>query len=166
MTTAELTPPPERTRNRPLAAWRRARAVELAIEGHTYEQIADAVGYSNRGSAHRAVKKALDQRIAEGVDELRRLEVDRLDALQSSLWPQALAGDLAAAGQVLRIINTRSRLLGLMPTGRHKPEAPLEPVTVIIPEGWTWDEQRREWEVTPEALAQHELVLRTAGQRK
>ena len=34
---------------------KRARAVELAVEGHSYEEIAQRVGYSNRGSAHRAV---------------------------------------------------------------------------------------------------------------
>jgi transposase-like protein len=42
-----------RRRNRPLAAWRKARAVELAIEGRTYGEIATEVGYANRGTAYR-----------------------------------------------------------------------------------------------------------------
>ncbi len=61
-----LAPPRPRTRNRPLAAWRKAKAVELAVEGHTY----DAIARASRGP-----------------------QVARLDALQAALWPAAMAGD-------------------------------------------------------------------------
>ncbi len=71
-----------------------------------------------------------------------------------------MAGDLDAVRQVTTLIEKRARLLGLYPTGRHKPEEPLRPVTVIVPEGWKYDEQRREWDVTPEALASHRSAVR------
>ena len=41
------------------------------------------------------------------------MEMARLDALQLALWDDAMAGDVKAAGMVLRIIEQRSRLLGL-----------------------------------------------------
>lgn len=68
---------------------------------------------------------------------------------------------------MVAIIDKRAGLLGLYPTGKHRPEKPLEPITVIVPEGWRWNEQRREWDVTPEArlkhgrgMAQRSLLLR------
>ncbi len=86
-----LAPPRPRGRNRPLAAWRKAKAVELAVEGHTYDTIAREVGYANRGTAHRVVRQALDEQIAANVDDLRATEVARLDALQARCgrrrWP-------------------------------------------------------------------------------
>ena len=92
---------------------KRVRAVQLLIEGRNYDEIARAVGYSHRGSAHHAVATALAAREVEAVDELRALEQVRLDQLQSSMWPLAMAGDLAAITVVLRIIDMRCRLLGL-----------------------------------------------------
>ena len=47
-----------RRRDRALAEWRKARAVELRIEGCGYDDIAREVGYANRGTAHRVVQKA------------------------------------------------------------------------------------------------------------
>jgi hypothetical protein len=99
-------------RNRAIAQWRKARAVELAIAGASYGAIAAEVGYSHRGTAYKAVHKALAERVAEGVDELRRLEIDRLDVLQAALWPKAMSGDTAAAFVVLKIIEQRVKLLG------------------------------------------------------
>ncbi len=149
----------------PLAAWRKAKAVELAVEGHTYDTIAEQVGFANRGTAHRVVRKALDEQVAENVQQLRETELARLDALQAALWPAAMAGHLDAAQQVADIIDKQARLLGLYPTGRHKPEKPLEPVTVIVPEGWTYNEQRRQWDVTPEALSGTGNLRATADDR-
>jgi len=100
-------------RNRPLAAARKARAVELAIQGCTYDVIAREVGFSNRGTAYRAVKDALDQRTAEAVDTYRELEQDRLDRLLASVWPSAMQGDLPAVMAALKVVQARCRLLGL-----------------------------------------------------
>ncbi len=107
------------------------------------------------------VRQALDEQIAENVDELRATEVARLDALQAAVWPAAMAGDLEAVRQVTALIEKRARLLGLYPTGKHKPEEPLRPMTVIVPEGWTYNEQQREWDVTPEAMERHWAVTRS-----
>jgi transposase-like protein len=96
-----------------LARHKQARAVELLLEGRSYEDIARLVGYTHRGSAHRAVRQALHAREVAAIDQLRAQEVERLDALQALLWPLAEAGDTRAAAAVLRIVEQRVRLLGL-----------------------------------------------------
>jgi transposase-like protein len=93
-----------RHRNRALACNRRSRAVEMGAAGSTYQQIADELGYANRGTVHRLVRQALEAQQVEIVELLRTVEVQRLDALQASLWPAALAGDVEAATTCLRII--------------------------------------------------------------
>jgi hypothetical protein len=92
---------------------KRARALELVAEGKSYDEIARAVGYSHRGSAHRAVFKALDDQEAEDVVHLRTIEVARLDRLQHALWDRAVGGEVDAVLAVLRIMDRRMRLLGL-----------------------------------------------------
>ena len=59
--------------------------------------------------------------MAEAVDQHRALELARLDALQASLWDRAEAGDVKAVNAVLRIIDQRSRLLGLDKPGDTNP---------------------------------------------
>jgi hypothetical protein len=104
---------PPRRRDAARAVWRQARAVELALQGRSYDSIALEVGLANRGNAWRTVQKALNDRVVDGVDQFRALELDRLDRLHEAMWPRAMAGDLAAASVILRIMDKRARLLGL-----------------------------------------------------
>ena len=121
---------------------KRVRALELVAEGKSYDEIALAVGYSHRGSAHRAVFKALDDREAEDVDHLRAIELARLDALQVALWDRAMDGDVEAVLAVLRIMDRRIRLLGLV-TSRSSGHASEETIAMVVgplegnPEGAT-----------------------------
>ena len=92
---------------------KRVRCVELAAQGMSYDAIAKTVGYAGRGSAHRAVTAALRAQQVEAVDELRQLELERLDALQRSCWDASLEGDIASVDRVLKVIAARVRLLGL-----------------------------------------------------
>jgi hypothetical protein len=97
------------------SSWKAARAVELVREGMTYDQVAQAVGYANRGTVHRVVTKALSERLIDGIDDLRHVELARLDALQAGLWPRVEKGEVRAINSVLRIIDRRCRILGLYP---------------------------------------------------
>src|SRR5664280_2646650 len=81
-------------RNRALAAARRARAVELRTAGLTYDQIAVKLGYANRGTVYRVVAEALKTQTLEAVEELRGLEIERLDSLQLCMWQKAMDGDV------------------------------------------------------------------------
>ncbi len=102
-----------RRRNRPLAAWRQARAVELATQGLSYDLIARHVGYANRGTAYRVVREALRKQTTEAAAVLLQKELDRLDALQAAVWPRAMAGEVSAVTAAHKIILARCRLLGL-----------------------------------------------------
>jgi hypothetical protein len=95
------------------AAERRARALELRKAGATYDQIATQLGFANRGGAYRAVATALKEITAEPAEEVRALELERLDAMLLGLWPQARKGSNGAVDRVLRIMERRAKLLGL-----------------------------------------------------
>ena len=112
-----------------MAGWRRAKAVELARAGHSYDRIAEVCGFANRGTAWRTVQKALTAQVVTGVDELRELELERLDHLLRAHWGKAMAGNLASSKVILRVIEQRSRLLGLEYV--HKGAAPSGPVSII-----------------------------------
>ncbi len=81
-----------RHRNRALAASRKNQAVRLAADGRTYQQIADELGYANRGTVHRLVRQALEAHQVDSVERLRQVEVNRLSTLQTSLWPPGRHG--------------------------------------------------------------------------
>lgn len=123
--------------SRAVAAVKRAKVVEAVADGATYEQAAQRAGYATRSGAYKAFWKAVDGRTANAVDQHRVLELARLDALQVGLWERAVTGDVKAVNAVLRIIEQRSRLLGL-----DKPEATsVGSGTVVDPAYW---EQLRE----------------------
>ena len=96
-----------------LAAYRKARAVELALAGCDYDTIAKEVGYANRGTAWRTVQRALGERRDRAVDEYRLMELQRLDQIQQELWQDAVEGDVGAVQSSLKVIEQRIRLLGL-----------------------------------------------------
>ncbi len=121
-----------RRNNRPLAQWRKARAVELATQGYTYQQIADELGYANRGTVHRLVQQTLLDHQADSVATLRAVEVARLDALQQALWDRAMRGHVPAVQAVVRIIQARARVLGLVQTGKPKRARCTQPQTVVV----------------------------------
>ena len=119
-------------RNRALAASRRVRAVELKTAGLTYEQIAVKLGYANRGTVYRLVSEALKAQTVEAVDQLRSLEVERLDRLQFGVWQKAMDGDVPSAILAVRVIMARCRLLGLDGPRFFGFEA-TKPRTVVVP---------------------------------
>jgi hypothetical protein len=134
MTTAvaELPKVQGQHRNHALAAARRAKAVELRTTGLTYDQIAIELGYANRGTVYRVVSEALKAQTLEAVEELRSLEVERLNSLQVAMWQKAMDGDVPSARAVLRVIMSRCRLLGLDGPGLLRVEDP-GPRTLVVP---------------------------------
>ncbi len=118
--------------SRAVAAVKRAKVVEAVAAGATYQEAAQQAGYATRSGAYKGFWKAVDERQADAVDQHRMLEVQRLDALQLAVWDKAMAGDIKALNAVLRIIEQRSRLLGL-----DKPEAaPTGSGSVVDPAYW------------------------------
>lgn len=100
---------------------REARAVELLMAGRDYDQIAAELGYSSRSGAWRAVQRALRKRREAVAGEYLAFELDRLDTLQCALWDAAINGDPKAVDGILKIIDRRCELLGLVsPKGRRR----------------------------------------------
>ncbi len=120
-------------RNKALAAARRVRAVELKAAGLTYDQIAAELGYANRGTVYRLVSDALKAQTVEAVDQLRSLEVERLDRLQFGVWQKAMAGDVPSGMLAIRVIMARCRLLGLDGPGLRSVQDPRLRTVVVPP---------------------------------
>lgn len=89
------------------------QALELRKAGATYEVIARQLGYAAPVGAEHAVKAALKTLLQEPAEEVRKLELERLDALLIKMYSDATRGNQGAVDRVLRIMERRARLLGL-----------------------------------------------------
>ncbi len=90
---------------------KRWKAFEMRASGHSYRQIAEALGVS-KGRAVQYVQEALARFPAEDVETYRRLELERLDHLTRILMPLVEMGDLQAIDRLLRVIDLRMKILG------------------------------------------------------
>lgn len=63
------------------SAERDAEACRMLERGHTYQEIADTLGFGNRGKAWAAVQKALAALPRESAMELRRVRTNQLNYL-------------------------------------------------------------------------------------
>ena len=105
------------TAQRRIEAKERAlKALELRKKGMRYEEIAQQLGYPNRGNAHKAVMKELELLAKECLEEaaqVRDLELQRLDALYLVAYAEVEEGNIPAIDRCLRIMERRAKLLGL-----------------------------------------------------
>ena len=92
---------------------RQKQALQLRTAGVAYEEIAARLGYRGRSGAYAAVMRALRATLQEPADELRTLELERLDRLLLGVWGQAAKGNQGAVDRALRIMERRAKLLGL-----------------------------------------------------
>jgi hypothetical protein len=88
------------------------KALELRKAGATYDQIASSLGLADRSGAYRMVQGAIKEITREPAEDVRTLELERLDALMMAHWAKAKA-DPRVAVVVLQILDRRSRYLGL-----------------------------------------------------
>lgn len=96
-------------------AVRRAEALRLRQEGWAYIEIAEKFGVS-KTSIVKDVQRELEDVGKVGGErarEIRTLELARLDKMQRHIWFRVQAGDAQAILTVLRIMERRSRLLGI-----------------------------------------------------
>ena len=95
------------------ATQKQMQALELRKAGVGYAAIAEKIGYKTPSGAHAAVKSALKKTIQEPADELRQVELERLDTAQLAIWQQVRAGNQGAIDRYLKIAERRAKLLGL-----------------------------------------------------
>jgi len=89
-----------------------AKALELRKAGATYEKIAQLLGYASKGSAHTAVKNALKEITSRPAEEIRSIEITRLETIITILWPKIRAGDLKAIETFLKVQNQLAQFTG------------------------------------------------------
>lgn len=98
-------------------AARDAECVRLRRSGMTFDAIARTLGYADSGRAHHAFTGFMKNYPREDVEDLRQLELDRLDAMQHAIWPRVLDSEDSnqhwAMDRALKIQDQRSRLMGL-----------------------------------------------------
>jgi hypothetical protein len=102
------------------------KIMSLRRAGATYKQIAAQVGGSEQ-NAHQMVTRILGTmrtELAETTDDVRALELERLDALLMGQWSQATAGHQGAVATVLRIMERRARILGIDAPAKVAPTTP------------------------------------------
>jgi hypothetical protein len=100
------------------------QVLELRRAGATYEEIARATGYATPQGAYLAYGRALKRTLTSaGSEELREMELDRLDRLQRAVWPKALNGEYPAVDRVLKIMAQRAQYLGLYAPTKVQVEA-------------------------------------------
>ena len=90
-------------------------ALEMRRNGYDYVTIAKVLAVSPN-TASKYVRDALLQfvsEIAETTEEVRQLELARLDKMQASLEEKLGQGQLGAINTALRIMERREKLLGL-----------------------------------------------------
>jgi hypothetical protein len=93
----------------------RSKAIALRKEGSTYEEIGKTLSISTQ-RAHKIVTSELTRirkETAEETDELRTLELQRLDAMFMVCYRDAQEGDYPAVDRCLKIMERRAKLLGL-----------------------------------------------------
>lgn len=95
------------------ARMKAAKALELRMEGKSFDQIAEEAGYNSRQAAHDAVKRALDRIEREPADALVKLDLERLDVLWQIQYLNAQAGDVQAMAACMKLMERRAKLLGL-----------------------------------------------------
>lgn len=94
---------------------RQFKALELRKDGWSYRDIGAKLGVSYT-QAHRDVEEEL-RRLAQlnqdKAEELRQLELEKLDALEKAVSPMANVGQPAAVTLKLKVMERRAKLLGL-----------------------------------------------------
>jgi len=98
-----------------LALEREEQILRMRIGGARYQQIADRLGIAP-STVGRALQRGMARWQAQAddlVSELIWLQLERLDRLLLTLWPNALEGSLGAIDRVLKIEERRAKLMGL-----------------------------------------------------
>jgi hypothetical protein len=95
---------------------RRAQAFRLRIQGATFPQIAEQLGYNSRQAAWADYQAALRDAALEYDDDIadaRTFELERIEAIVNRAWEHSELGDIKALDVLLRCSDRRAKLLGL-----------------------------------------------------
>lgn len=96
-------------------AARRSTVAQLVIAHHSLRSIADDLGV-NKSTIHRDIEALRiewqKQRLA-AMDQAAAEDLQRLSAIERTLWPFVQRGDLQALDRLLKVMERKAKLLGL-----------------------------------------------------
>lgn len=94
---------------------RRNQALELRLEGHSYDKIAEVLNI-DPAMARKLVERATRRQVKwyrEASEEILQQELLRLDLMFKALYKQVEAGNCRAVEMALKVMERRSKYLGL-----------------------------------------------------
>lgn len=97
------------------AAERREKIMELRMRGWNFRKIGEAVG-CNGSYAYKVMRTELDRLIektALSTQQLRKLELEKLDVMETKLAPAVQKNSNIAIRTWLKVLERRSKFLGL-----------------------------------------------------
>lgn len=97
------------------------QALQLRIAGANFDEIAESLGYANRGGAHKAIMTAIENTLREPVAHVRDLELKRLDRYMDGSLEGRLSGRPAGDHRLLANHEASVRLRGPGCTQGHMP---------------------------------------------
>lgn len=89
------------------------QALEYRKAGMSYRAIGERVGWKSKSYVYKKITEALEQLVREPAEQLRTLELERLDRMFLALWQKITSGDAKAISTGLSIMERRAKLLGL-----------------------------------------------------
>lgn len=114
------------------------------IGGMSWALVASKHGYLDGTAARATVSRYADEAKALITESGRRhllvSEISRLDALQTSIWKQAMGGHLPAVNTVINLIMCRVKILGLDQGAPEEEKSGA--ITVINADGYQTELQR------------------------
>ena len=136
-------------------------ALDLVKQGYNLPQIAQKLGYAGKQGAGELIKAALKQLVVVPAEEVRQIQLARLDHWLTKLEKKIDKGDIKAIQTALKIEERRARLQGLdAPVKVADPNGRPISFVVMIPQPAPtledWQAQAREViDVTTESLETH-----------
>jgi len=122
------------------------KALEMRRAGKDYDSIAKALEYFDRSHARKVIMRLLKadrEKLAETADEVRELELQRIDKMFEVAYAKALDGHLLSIDRALRLMERRASMLGLDAPKRQEISGP-DGSPIEIDERITLTEQERD----------------------
>lgn len=88
------------------------KALEYRKRGYSYQQIGASMGVTAQ-TAWNWIESALKRTIQEPADDVRKLELERIDSMWVKPFEAAMGGDVMAITTCLNLMKRRAQLLGI-----------------------------------------------------
>lgn len=98
---------------------KQAAALRMRVSGFTYEEITERLGFDSPHKCMMHINYAVRKTLIDSTEQYRDIEILRLEGLHKLCWQRVKAGKLDQIPNLLRIMERRSKLLGLDAPEKH-----------------------------------------------